>query len=238
MPRKRYRARRFHSRRGRGKRRRTRYRARRRRLSRRLPALTGFPKRKLVRLRWTRSVSLNASDVTPAKHAFIANSPYGPDYESAIEHQPLGFDQWTAIYDHWYCIGSKIKATYTNTSSSNNTPGAFGIILDDNHNLDYTSTEQILESKQGSSAVILAGGTAGQRTRSAYKRYSHRKFNGSRTIVNTEQFKGFKNDHCAEKNYFILWAGSLHGNDPATMHFYVTIDYLVIFAEPTFLARS
>lgn len=56
------------------------------------------------------------ADVNPAAggigvYSFRANGLYDPDY-TGTGHQPLGFDQYMALYSHYCVLGSKIKVTF------------------------------------------------------------------------------------------------------------------------------
>jgi len=44
--------------------------------------------------------SMASGTVTLAKYQFIMNSCFDPDY-TAAGHQPYGFDQWAALYNHY-----------------------------------------------------------------------------------------------------------------------------------------
>lgn len=62
----------------------------------------GFPTKKTVKLRYCQEISLTITSGYMAYHGFRLNSLFDPDYTST-GHQPLGFDQWAAIYDK-YCV--------------------------------------------------------------------------------------------------------------------------------------
>lgn len=209
------------------------------RLSKRLPALTGFPNKKLVRLRYVDKISLDATPLLLDHHFFRANSLFAPNATGGTgAHQPLGFDQWMTIYDHFYVIGSKIRVTPMNTTTDILQPGAFGVTLDDNQTLGYTKTEQILESKQGKSGVKISGSTADGKTRSATRTFSHRKFFGSKHLIGQEQFKGSNSSDPSEGAFFCVWYGNMAGNDPASLPLMVEIEYIALMVEPRFIAQS
>lgn len=51
-------------------------------------------------------------------HVFRANGPYDPSY-TGVGAQPRGYDQMALFYNHVTVIGSKISATFTSASASN-----------------------------------------------------------------------------------------------------------------------
>ena len=88
----------------------------RRQNPRKILPLAGFPKQKLVKLRYVQELEI----VTPTSGLsnsvpFVANGAYDPYYPIG-GHQPKGFDQWMAVYSHFNVLGSKI---YGNVLSFN-----------------------------------------------------------------------------------------------------------------------
>lgn len=74
----------------------------------------GFPDKKAVRLKYVEFITLNptaAGSAVPIINHFRANSLFDPNY-SGVGHQPRGFDEHAALYDHYTVIGSKIKVTF------------------------------------------------------------------------------------------------------------------------------
>lgn len=59
-----------------------------------------------VKLKYHAAVSLNGLFPNPKWHVFSANGMYDPDV-TGTGHQPYGFDQYMAQYDHYTVIGSK-----------------------------------------------------------------------------------------------------------------------------------
>lgn len=208
-----------------------------RRPRRRPLPLTGYGKSKMVRLRYCQEVTLNPGLASIATHYFLANGMYDPDVTTG-GHQPLGFDQMMLGYDHFTVIGSKIKATPMNTSTGTGTPGYFGIIIDDNASLSYTTASQVLESKQGKGAVMVTQKSINGNQRSAYRSFSAKKFLTKRNPIDDPQLKGSTSSDPTEKVYFGLWNAAVGNNDPDTSNFMVEIEYIAILSEPKFLAQS
>jgi len=93
--------------------------------------LGGFPSKHVARLKYVDLIQLSptalGSAVPTFKH-FRANSLYDPDY-SGIGHQPRGFDELSAIYDHYCVIGSKIKVFFENDVDSVNNAGQYCFLM-------------------------------------------------------------------------------------------------------------
>lgn len=165
---------------------------------------------------------------------------YDPDV-SIGGHQPLGFDQWMLVYDHYTVIGSKCTVQAVPIIPSTLEPGFFGIILDDNSSgATYTTSQQIIESKQGGNHRIYGAlGTTGKNNPKITKTFSAKKFFGKNAgIVNSSLYRGSASSNPSEEASFGIWAGTVAGNDPGNYTFLVTLEYIAVFSEPKFLAQS
>jgi len=60
-----------------------------------------------------------APGTTFDEYIFAGNSCYDPNV-TGTGSQPVGFDQWSALYGKYRVVGSKIKASFINNVSSNN----------------------------------------------------------------------------------------------------------------------
>jgi len=63
-------------------------------------ALSGFPEQQVVRLKYATMPILGNGTTTIGSHTFNTNSIFDPDY-TAGGHQPMGYDQWAAIYQKY-----------------------------------------------------------------------------------------------------------------------------------------
>jgi hypothetical protein len=93
--------------------------------------LGGFPDRKAVRMRYADLIFLDASALgsgVPTIHHFRANSVYDPDL-TGTGHQPRGFDEHAALYDHYTVIGSKIRATFESDVDNRSTAGQYCFLM-------------------------------------------------------------------------------------------------------------
>lgn len=211
--------------------------------------LTGFPARKLVRLRYTTVVNINPpASGNVAAHYFHANGMYDPDHTGA-GHQPLGYDQWATIYDHYTVLSSKIHVQQTpnGTADTQSTflPGVFGVFIDDDNNLSYSKVTEVIESKQnGAMASYRAYGypqtLTGGVNPSIVKTFSTKRFFGIRNPIGKSDYRGaFIGSNPNEGAYFVLWAGAPDGaQDVPSMTFMVTIEYIAMCTEPKYIAQS
>jgi hypothetical protein len=66
-----------------------------------------IPNKFATKLRYSESVNIDPSlGGVPGVHVFNASSCYDPN-TTGIGHQPRGFDQWMAMFDHFTVVGSR-----------------------------------------------------------------------------------------------------------------------------------
>lgn len=207
---------------------------RRKRHRRKKLPLTGFPSKKLCRLRYCDTIWLDPTATGVDSHYFCSNGLYDTDI-TGTGHQPLGFDQWMTIYNHYNVLGARIKMTPLIQNETASASGYYGIILDDNTTFSYTSGPEIIESKQGKGAVLLTNMPA-NKPKSAWRSFSSKKFFGHSALEDSN--KGSSSANPTEKAYFGTWMSSITSSDPTGVNFMIEIEYIVLFTEPKFLAQS
>lgn len=216
----------------------------RRRVPRRIP-LSGFPAKKLVRLRYATRLNLDAPiDGTPVHNGYRANGMYDPNMALG-GHQPMGFDQWMTVYDHFTVLGSKITVRYVPNTTTAFPPIAFGIMLTDDSVFPYTNTDAlhaIMESSHGGRAMRLAdiSNSATSRNLSVTRTFSAKRFFGKAFLTGSEDYKGAINADPTEQACFLVWAlnPTTAGNDPPSCSFVVTVEYIAMLTERRELAQS
>jgi len=93
-----------------------------------------FPKSVTVTLKYTHVRMFGSASLSFIYNAYNFNSAYDPDY-SGVGSQPLGYDQWSAMYTKYFIDKATIEVIATNTTVR---PVIFGIIpqLDDSLQTD------------------------------------------------------------------------------------------------------
>lgn len=217
---------------------------RKRKIIRRLP-LTGFPKSKLVRMRYVQSVILNPDAVAPVIYEWRANSIYDPDYTSAVVgHQPRGHDQWALVYRHYNVLGSKFTVRCNPSTSTTTVPGMWGVALNNTPGEFGTLTrDQILECKNGRfySAKSMGGDASfGRLPNMCTVKFSAKKYFGLKrgTVAAFDANRSPMNANPVETAIFTLWAGHTASNDPNPQEYTVCIDYICLLTEPITLDES
>lgn len=173
-------------------------------------------------------------------YLFRANSCYDPNY-TGTGHQPLGFDQWMAFYNHYTVIASDIEARFGVNTETVAVGGEtlVGVALLAS-NTALTDPVRLAEAPQSHIRLLTAGApqlpTAGQ---------VRHHFDGSQffnvpygTMLGTTAYSGDDSSNPSEDAYFQLFSGltSLASNvaRPVT----VMIRYKVVFTEVKLLTTS
>lgn len=212
---------------------------------RRAPTLSGFPARKLVKLRYATRLNLDPPlNGVPVHNGYLANGMFDPN--TAIGgHQPMGFDQWMTVYNHFTVLGSRITVQYVPNTTTVIAPIAFGVMLVDDNTMPYTTTDalhQIMESKHGGRFLRLG---ANNNSATSYglrvtRNFSAKKFFGTKAIIGEDTYRGTVAGDPAETANFLVWAcnPTTAGNDPPSCSFLVTIDYIAMLTERKELPQS
>lgn len=197
------------------------------------------PRSMKIKLRYTEYIALNPSSGSMTAHRFRANGMHDPNAETG-GHQPLGFDQYMALYDHFTVIGSRITvvASVATVSTGITIPSIIGINKNDDTNI-IESTPQALTETPSSVWDILSTGEGSHTNSTLSMTYSAVKDQGVVNPLDNPELKGTASSDPTEQTYFHVFYQSMNdtGDMPA-LSAIVKIDYIAILTEPKDLARS
>lgn len=162
-----------------------------------------------------------------ADQVFGANGLYDPDITNA-GHQPRGFDQLIALYDHYVVIGSKIEVMFSTVGDTRDL--VCGVTLRDS-NTSFVALENVilpLESPFTSYAVVRAA--AGEPAKLA-QTFSP-KFLGRTKYLSDPDLKGDSSSNSDEMGFYHVWAQALDDGDQGAVRALVRITFEVMFIEP------
>lgn len=206
--------------------------------------LSGFPSKKLVRLRYVdTSVTLNSTSIATDSAVFRANSAFDPDFTNAgSNHQPMGYDQWSVIYNKYTVLNSTISVSFAPTSVSNVIPGYLGVTLGTESDplSNFSTIDNILESKLTAGYRIVGAYpvTNSGLTRPIRKIFNTKRFFGKVNAVDGQALSALVTTNPSEVAYYSIWMASIDGNDPGAVSLHIKIDYDVMFHEPKSLDGS
>lgn len=184
---------------------------------------------KLVKLKYVEAFNLNpgASGV-PATHVWSANGMYDPNI-TGVGHQPRGFDQLMALYDHFWVKSSTITVDFASTSNDAIAPFTVGISLQD----DSSPEGDMIQACENRSAVYrITTDSVSPRLSLGFDSKSY--------------FYKFKNDllgsdggNPADQAYFVVFAQPANStSDLGNINCVVTIEYTALLSEPNNVAAS
>lgn len=226
--RRRFRRRRFRRRGRRIFKRRRRFRFRRQPLQ-----LEGVGNRKLVKLRYVDHIAINPTSGVATAHAFRANDMFDPN-ATGIGHQPLMFDEWMQIYDHFTVLGSKIKVEYLHDTTLSLIPGTFGVIVSDGGNTVslQNNLNQLFEQKLHRGKRLQVGVTPmSVGNPMVVAKFSAKRFFGRKFLTGAAEYQGSASGGPNEQAFFEVYVAPPQGTDTASLQFRVTVDYIAMLTE-------
>ncbi len=207
---------------------------------RRMPP-AGFPEHKKVRLRYCTTLTLDAQATSTLSVASIcANGMFDPELALG-GHQPMGFDQWMLVYNHYTVTEAVITVRWSPISATSVTPGVFGVLLDDDTAVPYpTNYHSMVESGRCRyNTYGLVEGIGSGKHPQVRKYFNAKKFFGSRYIQGDLKYSGNVAKNPDENAYFHIWASTPgSGADPPIQLFEVVVDYVATLSEPKALPSS
>lgn len=190
-----------------------------------------IPQRKVVTLRYAESnVSLDPAAGIPADYFFRANDLYDPNYTGA-GHQPLGFDQWMALYTKFSVLNSKITVKFSNGADA--TTADWICMLRRTTTPSSSTANEILESnacswnlKERENVVTLVGGYSFKEEHKGLGLEDGTIFGTNATSPTNEQY------------YHVSVINASTGIDVTPLIACVVIEYETMFFDPRVLTSS
>lgn len=191
---------------------------------------SGLPKKIVVTHKYNEFVQLyNVSGVTQ-HYMFSCNGMYDPNL-SATGHQPLYFDQFVSLYDHYTVIGSKIT---WKIAQNNVNQYVTKVALWINDDVTTTPTYEALSEQAGSKELIIPAGSTDVYTRTM--NWSAKKSFGG-AILGNSLFRGTSTTNPSEVSVFQISAYQPAAS-PIALDVDVTIEYIAVWTELKDIASS
>lgn len=169
------------------------------------------------------NIASGATGVSNA-HVFSCNGLYDPDI-TGVGHQPRGFDQIMALYDHYTVIASKIKVQYWIRPAQTG-QAAVGISVQDDNTV-FTDYRDYMESPNN---VTIQLSPDGDRSKTLVSQINPNKFLGRSKPLADSQLKGSSTGNPTEQCYFHVWVTS--STEATSVDAVVEIEYTAIMGEP------
>jgi len=110
----------------------------------------------MVKFRYSDLITIDPAAGLTASHLFNANGLFDPN-QTGTGHQPYGFDQWMAIYNHYIVESSKITVKFISSNISTTSTSIFigGVALKDDTSVE-TDVNTIREAKSSRYTLVPA----------------------------------------------------------------------------------
>ncbi len=188
-----------------------------------VPQPIGFPDRYHTTLRYSDSLVINPG-VSYGQYTFRGNSLFDPDYTST-GHQPLYFDQLSAVYGRYRVISCLIKLKVISVGSV----ATQMVIIPVSEVTTFTSQSLALEHPRAKVLPIV--GVSGYQTASSSYNMSTRKILGlTQTQLQDIDYSAATSANPLQLWYYIVYAYEPGGGNVHTA-FTVTLDYVCEFFD-------
>lgn len=144
-------------------------------------------------------------------------------------HQPMGFDQLMALYNHYEVYGAKVTVRFL----PNGEQYYCGVAIDDD--TTFTGTPTTGMEQRGSSMKYMA--VTAIKPVIITKHYSQKKMFGM-TARGTDNQKGTASANPSERGVFQIWTSGVAGADPGALTVLVEVEYFAKFSELKTLPAS
>lgn len=185
-----------------------------------------FPTTAKATLKYSESIAFDSSDSTPVLQVMSGNGLYDPNI-TGTGLQPLGFDQWMSIYNHYRVSACRCVIICPSQATPDNiiavTFSATSSALSQSHiasfaEMPYTTIQNSPSNFYGGQKLITPW-------------YSVKNFYRLKSIVGADDLAGTASSNPADGVFFHINVGALSGNPPS-VSLLITIEYRVEFFEP------
>lgn len=190
----------------------------------------------MVRHRYLENLQLSTALGTPVAYTFQINGMYDPNI-SGSGHQPLGYDQMSAIFQAYTVVGARVSFTCWNRDSDEFL--GFGIYFSEHGNPLATLGIQGLLEQGASKWVILPPAAQSQGPRTLTAKISTKKFFKVNNIMDDEESRGTTTSNPSRPLFMhvFVWQPD-GGSTSAGGSFYMTLDQVAVWNRPNSMAQS
>lgn len=190
----------------------------------------GLPSKIMVTHKYHTFCNVTSNVGATATYQFKTNGMFDPD-TTGLGHQPLYYDQFSALYDHWTVIGSKITYKISGAAVSQPLMQVAAWINDDS--TVTPSTDALFEQTTSKRVVIPF---ASNNTYYLTNKWSAKRVFGGNVLANNA-LQGQPSSDPTEQQNFALSAYCPNGGT-GTLDIEVNIEYIAIWTELKDMAAS
>jgi len=190
----------------------------------------GFPKKMLMTHKYVSTIPLSSPVGALINYNFTANGMYDPDLTGG-GHQPMYFDQMSALYNHYVVIGSKIRVTVP--SSDNDY--MIGVYNNDDTALVVSSWTALNEQSLATSKMVPTKATY---PTIVQNKWSAKKYFGGSIMSNTD-LQGTPTSNPTEATIYNVFMQSVSQvSTVSAFYAKVEIEYIAIWKELKDVSQS
>lgn len=200
------------------------------------PHKTLFGNRKYINLRYQETFAVALPILQQVDdRIFSANDLNDPNV-TGVGHQPRGYDELQALFNHWVVIGSKCTVQWVTAGGGNARPAMYSMIKLGDNNVAITDINEYMEDRNIKYKLSNPGGPVTQ-----VKQYFNAKsFFTVTDPLDNDLLRGANNTSPNEQAYFHIGTANAFADaeDTPSYAFQVVIDYQCVFFEPIQPAQS
>lgn len=196
-------------------------------------ATNGFPKMLTMTHRYQDFTSFSGGAGVTNKQLVCCNGLYDPNI-TGTGHQPMYFDQVSALYNHYTVTSSRIRATLTFGSTTLGATNVFGIYIEDDASVTPSSIQDFTEQ---SSAVSKIGNTVYNEPLTVYLSWDAKKAFGGSTLSDPN-LQGTVSSNPAEMQNYCIFVGDVAGALQTSVYITYFVEYTAVWQELKAIASS
>jgi hypothetical protein len=190
----------------------------------------GFPAERTVRLTYSDFDKFTATTGVLAKYQYRINSAFDPDY-TGTGHQPLGFDQWAAYYNHYVVEEVEYEVQIAPTGTTYTYTATY--LSDD------TTVPLNFSELQENGGVVAFGSPYSSINSHIYKgKVDVAKFFNRTSIASDPELRALVSANPVETVYLNLFAANADIVTGQEFYFGIKLTMKIRFMEPKDLAPS
>jgi len=192
----------------------------------------GLPKKMTITHRFAESQQVACGTGAIGSYLWSTNGLYDPNFTGS-GHQPMDFDNLTAIYDH-YCVIGSYATIKVIPSTSSTAPTNVAFYIGDNSSVPASVTPALAWEQNDAPASrskayqLIPQDDSAPRTMSC--KWSARKRFGKGVLANNN-LSGTSSSNPTEQSYFTFLAQSFDQTASVTMYIEIQITYITVWYE-------
>jgi len=193
----------------------------------------GFPKRMTMVHKYSGQSNPSSTSGALTTYTYKCNGLFDPN-TTGTGHQPMYFDQMSALYNHYTVIGSKIKITVVPVIAAN-IPFVCGVFLNDDSTTTPTTQSDMMEQTSGKYRYITSSSNSPIVFES---KWSCAKTFGKTAVFGNPYLTGTTTTDPTETSQWTYWQVPLDGVTTGSLYVSVNIEYIAVWSELKDMAGS